>query len=653
MLGALGHVLKATRVKGVLRAVLERYRSFGEDELGRLAESVRDCADKALVEREDCPDLLRVAEFVLDCDSEVTCESWSGLVALITPSLPDSDVLSLAVPLVLKLCNFSRPVFVRKTGVGLLSVLSSAIPQSFPVEVLEKLNLLTQDTSYEVRKCVCAVLPKVLADLGTAEQHFLWVETLLLDEEMPVKRAAIRMFAAVIQLLSADFVAERAVPLLVNEVLPTPDPESQSHLIQGTGQFLSVLCGSPQHEAVVSSLLHKYLQGLTHSEALKLKGLQAFFEVCQAVKPAVFDEVLRPIYVELSEDSSAQVRQAASSLFPQLIHYLESFPEDLRRLSEAFLGDKDCKWTVIGQIQDWPQSLITSKVMEMLKDALVGTKQWRLQLKAVESLHKVLTPSLTPLVYDMLLASLLTLLHTSVSALRQALTSFLQQLLHHTFQTSHRQLLLTRLLEDFAQSKTWTDRLVYVDLCLGAGKLVSREFFRRYFVRNLLGMAVDPVISVRTRLAMELDTVKWLVSGDEASEALLHEALVRLCEDRCALVSQVASDSQSRMVHSAFIHRLESGERDKDEEGKLAYERSMDEYERTLEEQRRRRIIEDLAAKTRAAHIKDKQHSYKRNSLKIPKPAVSTKSRLSFSEDHTDYLQASSPKAVKSAQRRK
>jgi len=629
---------------------MERCRGFGEDELGRLAESVRDCVDKSLVERQDCPALLRVAEFVLDYDSEVTCESWSGLVACITPDLPESDVLTLAVPLVLRLCDYSRPVFVRKAGVGLLSVLSSAIPQSFPVEILEKLNLLTQDTSHEVRKCVCAVLPRVLADLGTAEQHFPWVETLLLDEEMPVKRAAIRMFAAVFQLFSADFLAERAVPLLVNEVLPTTDPESQAHLMQGAGQFLSVLCGSPQHAAVASNLLHRYQQGLTLSETLKLKGLQAFCEVCQAVKPALFDAVLRPIYVELSGDGSAEVRQVASSLFPQLIPYLQSFPEDLRRLSEAFLADKGCKWTVIGRVQDWPKSLISFKVVEMMKDALIGTKKWRLQLKVVESLQKILTPPLTPVVYELLLGPMLVLLHNSVSALRLALTSFLQQLLHHTFQSSHRQLLLTRLLEDFAQSKTWTDRLTYVDFCLGAGKVVSGECFRRYFVRNLLGMAVDPVVSVRIRLAMELDTVKWAISGDDASEALLHEALVRLCEDRCALVSQVASDSQSRMVHSAFIRRLESGERDQAEEDKLTYERSMDEYERTLEEQRRRRIIEDIAAKTRASHLKDKQHSHKRNSLKIPRAAVSAKSRLSFSEDRADSPSAS-PKSTKSTQR--
>jgi hypothetical protein len=243
------------------------------------------------------------------------------------------------------------------------------------------------------------------------------------------------------------------------------------------------------------------------------------------------------------------------------------------------------------------------------------------------------------------------LLHTSAALLRKQLTSFLLQLLHHTYQSSHRQLLLTRLLEDFAQSKTYTDRLVYVEFCLGAVHSVSGEFFRRYFVRNVLGMAVDPVISVRIRLAMGLDAIKWSIAGDDAAEALLHEALVRLCEDRCAVVAEIASDTQSRMINQAFIKRLESSDREKEEENKQLYERSMDEYERTVEEQRRKRIIEDIAAKTRASQSKDKQHGYKRNSLKIPKAAVTTKSRLSFSEDHADSPKGGSPKGIKSIKR--
>ena len=634
-----------------MRGVMEQSRGLDEAAMGVLAESVKECVERGLVEKQEMADMLRVAELVLDCDSEVTCESWSLLVACITPQLPESAVLTLATPLVLRLCSYSRPVFVRKAGVGLLGVLSSALPRSFPAEVTEKMNLLTQDTSYEVRKCMCAVLPRVLSDLGAADQLFSLVERLLLDEEMTVKRAAVEMFAAVIQLFSADVIAEKAVALLVNEVLPTEDAAYTANLMQGTGQFLSVLCGNKQHEMLFSTLLQRYQAGLRDSESMKLKGLAALYDVCQAVNSTVFDYSLRPIYLSLSTDSSSAVRQAASALFPQLIHYLESFPDDLRRLSEGFLSDNDCRWQVISRIHDWPQSLLSERVMEMLRDALISAKQWRLQLLIVSSLQKVLTPSFTRVIYDLSFPTFLALLHTSAALLRKQLTSFLLQLLHHTYQSSSRQLLLTKLLEDFAQSKTWTDRLVYVEFCLGAVHLVSGEFFRRYFVRNVLGMAVDPVISVRIRLAMGLDAIKWSIAGDDAAEALLHEALVRLCEDRCALIAEIASDAQSRMISPAFIQRLESGDREKEEENKQLYERSMDEYERTVEEQRRKRIIEDLAAKTRASQSKDKQHSFKRNSLKIPKAAVTTKSRLSFSEDHADSPKGGSPKGTKSIKR--
>lgn len=631
--------------------VIEQCRGLDEAAMTVLAESVRECVERGLVEQQDLADMLGVAELVLDCDSEVTCESWSLLVGCITPQLPESAILTLATPLILRLCNYSRPIFVRKAGVGLLSVLSSALPRSFPTEILDKMNLLTQDTSYEVRKCTCAVLPKVLSDLGTADQLFPSVERLLLDEEIAVKRAAVEMFASVFQLFSADLIAEKAVSLLVNEILPMEDSAYIANLMQGIGLFLSVLCGNKQYEVLLSTLLQRYQIGLKDSETMKLKGLAAFYDVCQAVNSTIFDYSLRPIYLSLSTDSSSAVRQAASALFPQLIHYLESFPEDLRRLSEGFLSDNDCKWQVISRIYDWPQSLLSERVMEMLRDTLINAKQWRLRLLLVSSLQKVLTPSLTQVIYDLSFPTLLALLHTSPALLRKEITSFLLQLLHHTYQSSHRQLLLTRLLEDFAQSKTWTDRLVYIDFCLGAVHLVSGEFFRRYFVRNVLGMAVDPVTSIRIRIAMGLDEVKWAIAGDEAAEALLHEALVRLCEDRCTLIVEIASETQSRMISPGFIKRLESGDREKEEENKRLYERSMNEYERTVEEQRRKRIIEDLAAKTRASQSKDKQHSYKRNSLKIPKAAVTTKSRLSFSEDHADSPKGSSPKGMKSSKR--
>ena len=653
VLASLPHILSVTRNPAVVKGVMERAHALDEEQMLLLGQSLDDCLRKELVLSEDLPHILQVAEFVLDYDSEVTCELWAALLALITARLKEDEVQTLAVPLVLQLCNYARPVFVRKAGVGLLGVISAAIPETFPTEILEKINLLTQDTSYEVRKCICMVLPKVLSDLGRADELFYLVERLVTDEEMAVKRTAVGLLGAVMQLLSSEVTEEKAVPLILTEVLPVQDSEYQSNLIKCTGQFLSTLCNYSQHHSVFTALLDRF-QTAFSSEPLKFAGLTAFCDVTQSVSTSVFDFSLRPIYLTLSTDPNPSIRQLCASLFPRLIPYFSTFPEDVSQLATGFLTDNECKWITIRGMKDWPQNIINERIIDLLKDAVLTTTQWRKQVEILQTLQKFLSPVISIALHEQFLPSLLRLLHSCAACVRMELTSFLLHLLYNTYSAPHRQSLLTHLLEDFAQSRVFIDRVTYIEFALSAAKLLSGDFFKRHFVRPLLSLAVDSVVAVRIRLAMGLDTVKWAIAGDEPAESLLHEALVRLCEDASPLVTDVASETQGRLINPDFVSRLESGQREKEEEQKLGYERSLDEYERTVEEQRRRRIIEDIAAKTRVSHIKDKQHSFKRNSLKIPKAVVTTKSRSSFSEDRLDSPRAPiSPKVSKVTRRYK
>ena len=645
VLASLPHLLKVSKSASLTATILSQSHKFDETQMNTLGTSLTGCIVQGLVPPSDSPQILHVSELVLECDSEVTCDTWCSVIREVTKVMDESSILSSAVPVVLRLCEFSRPVFIRRCGAELLSCVSAAVPREF-IEVLgERVKLLTQDTSYEIRKTMCRVLPEIANDLGTAAPLFPLLETLLTDEEPPVKRESILMLSRLIQLLPSDLISDRILPLLTTEVLVTTDDQYRCNLMLGMGNIVSMLTTGDRE--VMGRLMEAFLYGLGTTVEAKVNGVKAMCGVAQAVSQEVFAVQLKPVYVRLATDESVKVRRATAVIFHKMLFFLDGFTEDIKYLADAFLRDSNCRWSVIEHIPEWPPALHSFTTFTHLREVLLSTPQWRLQTVLILAIRKLATTELTPILNELMSPALMAILKTGGYALKMNAVKTLVGVMKVTFQSGQRQGLIMRMLEEFAQSKVAGDRVTYIDFSLSVAHSFSASFFRKQFLRNLLSMSVDPVSAVRMRLAMGLEAVKLAVAGEDEASELLHEAMVRLCNDSSELVSRLASDAQGKMMTTAFLAQLESEDRTAEEAIRLSFEASLHEYERTLEEKTRRKIIEDIAAKTRAAHQKDKVQPTKRNSLKIPRSAITAKPRFSFSEDRVDSPRANSPKPAK------
>ena len=116
------------------------------------------------------------------------------------------------------------------------------------------------------------------------------------------------------------------------------------------------------------------------------------------------------------------------------------------------------------------------------------------------------------------------------------LISFLQ--INHY--TKKRTELISIINDNFFKSNSFSNRMIYLEICLLSPEKFSRNFFRLHFIPECFDLSFDKIANVRRKLAEILPLIRnYLFIDDDENIDKLHSSLKKLIKDKDLDVSMV------------------------------------------------------------------------------------------------------------------
>lgn len=554
------------------------------------------------------PTLLSVSLTLLSTWSTQVHEVWLQVVNAAIDTLPVSTVLSLAGRVGVQLGDSSQTVATRLVACKLLGTLARRVGSEFRGEILQKSLFLAQDTSYEVRKCMCAEMQHIFRAVGedTRSKVFHEVMKLVEDEEIEVRREALPLLIHVVDLLSSTTVQNHVLPLLTDEILPSSDPETRLKLTVCCGEIALKFASQFQSAAFRQHYI-SFFQSLAGSdiEQERLSAAFNFPAIISALGPVIFDEDLKGSYISLCRDSNLTVRTVMAKSYHEVIRLVADKIEGLSIVFQEFFSEEKLQEIVIrnlGKIVEMLSGeLDASQLLSLIAGVLRQNRPWRVLSTVLEETTTILDQFLLPDLIETLQPVLLSLLPQVCIPLKSAITRSLAKLISINYLSNHRNDLCCSLVSLLGNSQQYQCRITYIQCCVESLQLVSRRLFKQYFWTTLVRLMHDPVVNVRLKAAQNLVFFHSVFCTDEELQQELTDVISRLQEDADAEVARLAADVQVKIASRDYwtaVRAFETADIDR-----MKREEMQVQMEVREREEAKKKLVQDLTEKARMEYL--------------------------------------------------
>eukprot|EP01060_Flectonema_neradi_P014050 TRINITY_DN20775_c0_g1_i1.p1 TRINITY_DN20775_c0_g1~~TRINITY_DN20775_c0_g1_i1.p1 ORF type:complete len:760 (+),score=123.76 TRINITY_DN20775_c0_g1_i1:163-2442(+) len=401
------------------------------------------------------------------------------------------------------------------------SIINQFIDKSIP---------LCQDTDLTVRAAMCqqlCPLAKAVGHSATRDTIMAEMLELLRDEEDAVSRTAFETLIEMLSFLEPTYRKQQIYPVIRNHVKDPPS-SIQGILVQNFGKYIwSVKADLVESgDEDITIFLKRYVgQSVSNDAAVRKHCAYNLPAVCATVPIGYYTTKLHAVTVALSEDSCCSTRCSIAAGLHELVRILDHKSFSLfSTIFTNLITDKEpiVRDTIIVNLSsilnNFSANITDSDESEQYFTNLIPPiVQWweshaprslaKLQIMyshvdyfphyfSVQQLHSVWLPLF-------------------IKQLSQGPRAFLSDtartVIHfsrHLQNSSLEGELLTSLINDFGKSKSYPNRLSFIEICKHLLTYYSRKYFRERVLETILELSKDPVSAVRRRLVLLLPAIR-------------------------------------------------------------------------------------------------------------------------------------------------
>uniref|UniRef100_A0AAY4D8L1 Phosphatase PP2A regulatory subunit A/Splicing factor 3B subunit 1-like HEAT repeat domain-containing protein n=1 Tax=Denticeps clupeoides TaxID=299321 RepID=A0AAY4D8L1_9TELE len=422
--------------------------------------------------------ILQIVLLNLDHREAVVSNAWLETLLSAIDALPKETIRQeILSPLVSK-AQLSQSVQARLASCRILGkVVGKFEPSIVKKDLLPLVRSLCQDVEYEVRSCMCRQLENVARGIGLEHIKAAVLPELVelaQDEGNTVRLAA---FDTIINLLemfdNASFTEEQHLWFL---------------------EFYKKLCllGLQHENGHCES--QPYPLELENKYALVRRNCAYNFPVTILLVVKLLGSNVHYIHKELVallQDDSLEVLDA------MLTHLQETLELSSSR------GDGPGSENKLVNVPDLVPALVTAE------QKAASSLRWRVHEKLLQRYSCLPRVISGDQIYYRFLQRMFTIITTNnVLPVQREAARTLCVFLRYNRKQEQRQEIVSKVMQDLAQGRSYWNRLRYLDLCEIAMELFSKSYFCKNFLMEALELVNDPVANVRYKLCHMLPRLR-------------------------------------------------------------------------------------------------------------------------------------------------
>eukprot|EP00755_Sulcionema_specki_P015323 Sspe_Gene.59042::Locus_32425_Transcript_1_1_Confidence_1.000_Length_2671::g.59042::m.59042/K15426/PPP4R4; serine/threonine-protein phosphatase 4 regulatory subunit 4 len=457
-------------------------------------------------------------------------DAWGEVLVACVDCLPQEGVEEMMLTMALKMGELSEPLHSRTMCCRLLGKIAQRSPgRDFVIDkFLGKAMSLCQDTDFVVREAMCMQLNSTARAIGLEQTKEVLIDELfelLRDEHPTVSRAAFATLIDLVDYFDVAYRTEKLYPIIRGYINNPPDPV-RPLLTEEYGKCVWAI----KHDIETAgeedvNLFAKFYYTLSQSGDPKSRHMCAINlpAVVASLPLSAFPTHLLPVIKGLSEDDHVDTRVSIAAGLHEISNLLSDHSflylkdpflvliqdeepvvrtkliANLSTILDAFqqqLPDEDKEkffTQIIQPIVDWwDRSRNSCHKQEMLVDHLPSFPSYFTQ----GQLHTTFLPLL------------LTQLSVGPRVLADRFASLVILFTRRLNNANLEIDLFTKFVNDFGRSRSYWNRLAYIDLCRHTISHYSRKFVRDHVLLTFLDLAKDPVSNVRRKVCTLLPVLK-------------------------------------------------------------------------------------------------------------------------------------------------
>uniref|UniRef100_A0AAY4D4Y0 Phosphatase PP2A regulatory subunit A/Splicing factor 3B subunit 1-like HEAT repeat domain-containing protein n=1 Tax=Denticeps clupeoides TaxID=299321 RepID=A0AAY4D4Y0_9TELE len=463
--------------------------------------------------------ILQIVLLNLDHREAVVSNAWLETLLSAIDALPKETIRQeILSPLVSK-AQLSQSVQARLASCRILGkVVGKFEPSIVKKDLLPLVRSLCQDVEYEVRSCMCRQLENVARGIGLEHIKAAVLPELVelaQDEGNTVRLAAFDTIINLLEMFDNDDRTCVIFPLVKTFC------EKCIKADEAVLASLSYQYGKLCHGLSASFTEEQHLWFLEFYKKLCLLGLQHENGHCES----------QPYPLEL-ENKYALVRRNCAYNFPVTIllvvkllgsnvHYIHKelvalLQDDSLEVLDAMLTHLQETLELSSSRGDGPGSENKLVNVPDLVPALVTAEQkaasslrWRVHEKLLQRYSCLPRVISGDQIYYRFLQRMFTIITTNnVLPVQREAARTLCVFLRYNRKQEQRQEIVSKVMQDLAQGRSYWNRLRYLDLCEIAMELFSKSYFCKNFLMEALELVNDPVANVRYKLCHMLPRLR-------------------------------------------------------------------------------------------------------------------------------------------------
>ena len=532
--------------------------------------------------------LLRVTLTLLSTWSAPVHTVWLQVLPMLLKLVPETAIKKHCIPVVIHLGEYSQAIATRLVATQLIGMLAEYIQPDFRGDILQKTLLLSQDTSYEIRKSMCIQLKKVTRNVSEDLQTRLFEEVLKLvnDEEVEVKREAVSLLIDIIDLLPFELIQEDVVPVLRTELFPARDPVMRQSMAESFGRLIVKMEEELQDEGFRRQCLDFYRSlAMSSREKERKQAAFNFPAILSTLGSTAFAEDLKPLYEHLSRDACLEVREIVAASFHEVLRLSARESKGLSGIFLELLVDlrlvpillRNLATVLAALASEITAGSILTHILNLLNSSL----PWRQLDKLLSEFQSILDLFSIYELLEKLQPVLFNLYPKCCLPAKVKIAKLLAEVLHRNYLSEKKAEQCTSILGLLCGSENAQDRIVFIDFSVRMLTLNSRNFFQRHFLQRLLLLASDPVQNVRLKLSMHLTSFLSFFCTQPDLQTAINATVTQLMADTDTEVSNLAGQVQMQTMSRDYWSSVQAAE--KEDAKKLLREELQDQREQRVD----------------------------------------------------------------------
>ncbi|XP_053469856.1 serine/threonine-protein phosphatase 4 regulatory subunit 4 isoform X4 [Ictalurus furcatus] len=470
--------------------------------------------------------ILQIVLLNLDHRDTVVSNAWLETLLSAIDALPKETIRQeILSPLVSK-AQLSQSVPARLASCRILGKVAAKFESSVvKKDLLPLVRSLCQDVEYEVRSCMCRQLENIARGIGPEHTKAVVLPELVelaRDEGSTVRLAAFDTIINLLEMFDSDDRTRVIFPLVKTFC------EKCFKADEAVLASLSFQYGKLCHGLSASFTDEQHLWFLEFYKKLCCLGLQHENGHCES----------QPYPLEL-ENKYALVRRNCAYNFPAMVLFADPnhFLSELYRTFSSLCHDPEIsvRRTAAEGFHEVVKLLgpnvhyVHKELITLLQDdsleqvnvpdlvpALVGAEQkvasslrWRVHEKLLQRYSCLPRVISGDHIYFRFLQRMFSIITTNnVLPVQREAARTLCVFLRYNRKQEQRQEIISKIVQELAQGRSYWNRLRFLDLCDIAIDLFSKSYFCKHFLLQALELITDPVANVRYKLCYMLPRLR-------------------------------------------------------------------------------------------------------------------------------------------------